>query len=70
MLHLPDSSSLRCFDFSVNTGGKIAHIGGAAFGYLFTLRYKNGRDFTMGFSRFIDQILYLFRPRKENAGYP
>lgn len=50
-------------DFSVNTGGKIAHIGGAAFGYLFTIRYKNGKDFTMGFSRFIDKILYMFRPR-------
>ena len=52
-------------DFSVNTGGKIAHIGGAAFGYLFTVRYKNGRDFTMGFSRFIDRIIYMFRPRKK-----
>jgi membrane associated rhomboid family serine protease len=52
-------------DFSVNTGGKIAHIGGAAFGYLFTLRYKNGKDFTMGFSRFIDRILYFFRPRQK-----
>ncbi len=52
-------------DFSVNTGGKIAHIGGAAFGYLFTLRYKSGRDFTMGFSQFIDKFFYIFRPRKK-----
>ncbi|HYW94320.1 MAG TPA: rhomboid family intramembrane serine protease [Bacteroidales bacterium] len=52
-------------DFSVNTGGKIAHIGGAAFGYFFTIRYKNGRDITMGFSRFIDRIFYIFRPRKK-----
>ena len=26
-------------DFSINTGGKIAHMGGALFGYLFILRY-------------------------------
>ncbi len=52
-------------DFSVNTGGKIAHIGGAALGYLFTLRYKNGRDITMGFSRFIDKLFFMFRPRKK-----
>ncbi len=52
-------------DFSVNTGGKIAHIGGAAFGYLFTLRYKNGQDLTMGFSRFLDKFLFLFRSGKK-----
>ncbi len=52
-------------NFSDNTGGKIAHIGGAAFGYLFTVRYKNGKDFTMGFSRFIDKFLYMFRSRKK-----
>src|SRR5690606_24567609 len=33
-------------DISVNTGGKIAHIGGALFGYYFTLKYKNGKDIT------------------------
>jgi membrane associated rhomboid family serine protease len=49
-------------DISVNTGGKIAHIGGALFGYYFTLKYKNGKDITMGFSRFLDKMVYTFKP--------
>ncbi|HKL67982.1 MAG TPA: rhomboid family intramembrane serine protease, partial [Bacteroidales bacterium] len=30
------------FDFSVNTGGKIAHIGGAIMGYVYATRYRQG----------------------------
>ncbi len=52
-------------DFSVNTGGKIAHIGGAAMGYVFTLQYNKGKDMTMGFARFLDKFFNLFRTRKK-----
>lgn len=31
-------------DFSVNTGGKVSHIGGALFGLLYSYLLKNGRD--------------------------
>jgi hypothetical protein len=31
-------------DFAANTGGKIAHIGGAAFGLLYGYSLKNGKD--------------------------
>lgn len=31
-------------DFSVNTGGKIAHLGGAAFGYLYIKALQSGKD--------------------------
>lgn len=31
-------------DLSVNTGGKIAHIGGALFGLLYAVLYKRGTD--------------------------
>jgi len=51
-------------DFSMNTGGKIAHIGGALFGYLFILRYKQGKDITLWFTRITDGIFSLLRPRK------
>jgi membrane associated rhomboid family serine protease len=51
-------------DFSVNTGGKIAHIGGALFGYIFTLRLQKGRDLTMGFARLTDMLVYFLRPRR------
>ena len=52
-------------DISVNTGGKIAHIGGAAFGYFFTMRYKNGKDITIGFSKFISKLNFSFQPRQK-----
>ena len=51
------------FDFSINTGGKIAHIGGALFGFLFILQYRKGRDMTRGLSRFLDAIIGLFKPK-------
>ncbi len=31
-------------DFNINTGGKISHFGGAAFGLLFGYMLKNGKD--------------------------
>lgn len=31
-------------DFTINTGGKISHFGGAAFGFLYGYLLKNGKD--------------------------
>lgn len=53
------------FDFSVNTGGKIAHIGGAAFGYIYALRYKQGKDMGKWLSNLIDSIATWFKPRQK-----
>ncbi len=53
-------------DFSVNTGGKIAHIGGALAGFLFAYYYKRGKDITRGFDRVLDQIASWFKPGKDN----
>ena len=50
-------------DFSVNSGGKLAHIGGALFGYLFTLNLRRGRDLGKGINRIIDLIVTIFKPR-------
>lgn len=52
-------------DFSVNSGGKLAHIGGALFGYIFTLNLRRGRDMGRGINRIIDFFATLFRPRKK-----
>jgi membrane associated rhomboid family serine protease len=52
-------------DFSVNSGGKLAHIGGALFGYLYTLNLKRGHDIGKGFNRIIDFFATLFKPRKK-----
>lgn len=50
-------------DFSVNSGGKLAHIGGALFGYLYTLNLRQGKDVGKGINRIIDFFVTLFRPR-------
>lgn len=51
-------------DFSVNSGGKLAHIGGALFGYFYTANLKRGRDIGRGFNRIIDFFATVFRPRR------
>lgn len=52
-------------DFSVNSGGKLAHIGGALFGYLYTVNLRKGRDIGRGFNRVIDFFATIFKPRKK-----
>lgn len=52
-------------DFSVNSGGKLAHIGGALFGYIYTLSYRQGHDISRWFNRLVDSIVTLFRPSKK-----
>ncbi|MDR1780665.1 MAG: rhomboid family intramembrane serine protease [Tannerella sp.] len=48
---------------SVNAGGHIAHLGGALFGILFAVRYRNGQDLTAAVNRLIDRIVNLFKPK-------
>jgi membrane associated rhomboid family serine protease len=52
-------------DFSVNSGGKLAHIGGAFFGYFYTLNLRQGHDMGKGFNKIIDFFVTLFKPRKK-----
>ncbi|MEN8230826.1 MAG: rhomboid family intramembrane serine protease [Bacteroidota bacterium] len=52
-------------DFSVNTGGKIAHIGGALMGFLFAYYYKQGKDISKGFDRMMDRMASWFKPGKQ-----
>jgi len=52
-------------DFSVNTGGKIAHIGGGLMGFLFAHYYKQGKDILKGFDAFMDAIASWFKPGKQ-----
>ncbi len=51
-------------DFSVNSGGKLAHIGGALFGYLYIISLKQGHDIGKGFNKIIDFFVTMFKPRK------
>jgi membrane associated rhomboid family serine protease len=52
-------------DFSVNSGGKLAHIGGALFGYLYILSLRRGHDIGKGFNKIIDFFATIFKPRKK-----
>jgi membrane associated rhomboid family serine protease len=52
-------------DFSVNSGGKLAHIGGAIFGYFYTLNIRQGRDIGRVINRALDFIVTLFKPGKK-----
>jgi membrane associated rhomboid family serine protease len=52
-------------DFSVNSGGKLAHIGGAIFGYFYIVSYRQGRDISKWFNRIADSVVTLFKPRKK-----
>jgi len=52
-------------DFSVNSGGKLAHIGGALFGYFYIINLRHGRDIGKGFNRIIDLFATIFKPRKK-----
>jgi membrane associated rhomboid family serine protease len=45
-----------------NAGGRVCHLGGASFGYLFAVRLKKGKDITKGFSIFMDWLFSLFKP--------
>ena len=50
------------FDFSVNTGGKISHFGGALMGLAYGQGIRNGRDFGAWLNRILDFFVNLFKP--------
>ncbi|MBR4441620.1 MAG: rhomboid family intramembrane serine protease [Bacteroidales bacterium] len=43
-----------------NPGGHISHLGGAAFGCLFAICLKNGKDITRWFCSMIDNVVLFF----------
>lgn len=46
-------------DLNANTGGKVAHIGGAIFGFIYGTQLRHGKKFMEGF-------MNLFRRKKTN----
>jgi membrane associated rhomboid family serine protease len=52
-------------DISVNSGGKLAHIGGALMGYLYIVSFRQGHDIGKGINKAIDFFVTLFKPRKK-----
>lgn len=49
-----------------NTGGHLAHLAGAAMGYVFVTQLRRGRDWTEWMNRFFDWINNLFNPDKRS----
>ena len=47
-----------------NTGGHLAHLGGAIFGFLFIKSIQNGYDVTNGLTIFLDWLANLFSANK------
>jgi membrane associated rhomboid family serine protease len=51
-------------DFSVNMGGKLAHIGGAALGFFFVRNLQNGKDWSVPFYSFLFTVRNPFMKKK------
>ncbi|WP_273566514.1 rhomboid family protein [Maribacter halichondriae] len=50
-----------------NAGGHLAHLGGAALGYVYARQLLNGRDIGEGFTKFIDGLSNLFKKKEKKA---
>ena len=50
--------------FGSNSGGNLAHLGGAILGYAYGLQLKNGKDIGKGFERFMDALSGLFTAKR------
>ena len=48
-----------------NTGGHIAHIGGAIFGYIYIKQLQRGNDFSTGFSNFLERLGNTFKNKSK-----
>ena len=46
---------------SSNTGGHIAHLGGALYGLIFATQLQKGKDVGRGFDRFLDTLAVAFK---------
>lgn len=52
-------------DFTQNFGGKMAHVGGAAFGLIYGLQLKKGIEITDKPIAFLKSIINAFKPGKK-----
>tara|TARA_R110002051_G_scaffold8755_1_gene35949 strand:- start:48435 stop:49313 length:879 start_codon:yes stop_codon:yes gene_type:complete len=50
-----------------NSGGHLAHLGGAFLGYLYASQLLKGNDIGSGFSKFMDSMVNLFRSSEKKG---
>lgn len=48
-----------------NTGGHLAHLGGALFGFIYIKILQSGTDLTKPLSMFLDAIVNIFKPKNK-----
>ena len=53
--------------FTENTGGHVAHLSGALFGFVYIKLLQQGTDLCKIISGFFDTLAQLFGPKKKNA---
>lgn len=53
--------------YGSNSGGHLAHLGGALLGYWYARQLLNGTDIGAGFSKFVDGIVNLFKRSEKKA---
>jgi membrane associated rhomboid family serine protease len=51
--------------FGINTGGNLAHLGGAALGYFYAKQFLKGQDIGKGFERIMDAVVGMFKFSKK-----
>jgi membrane associated rhomboid family serine protease len=49
---------------SPNSGGHLAHIGGALYGYMASMRLRKGSDWSLGFVNALGKLVSFFRPKR------
>lgn len=52
--------------FGLNSGGNLAHIGGALLGYFYAIQLKRGTDIGKGFERVLDYFSNMFKKSKKS----
>ncbi len=57
-----DFVSLRGFS---NVGGHLAHLGGAAYGFIYAIQLQKGTDLSEFYYRFVDFVTGLFQPKSK-----
>lgn len=53
---------------SSNTGGHIAHLGGALWGWFYAMQFRQGNDLSKPFGQFWQKISDLFSGKKRSSG--
>lgn len=53
----------------LNSGGRIAHLGGALFGYVFIKQLQVGHDWSKPFNNFLESVTGLFKRKEPRVVY-